>query len=261
MNGAIQVVRSEDARPTAPMLLSVLPEEDREVTIAVLQRVELHRGAVIQDPGSPIEYGYFVESGVISVQATARQGRTVGVGMIGPEGFWGLSLLTSFRTPLQAIVQVPGVALKIRGEELLRMMHQSPALEQVFLQYACFRAAEAGQLAACNAMHEVEARLARWLLMMQDRAECQELPVTHDGMSQMLGTNRATISLSAEALKCAGLITYRRGRVQISDRTGLQSVACECYAVLGNLLANYRTELLERNNAIRFFLPSASRIA
>jgi CRP-like cAMP-binding protein len=243
------MLKGADVRTTVPMLLRALPEEDLRSLMATLQRVELRPGAVIQETTNSFEYGYFVESGVISTQASMREGRTVDVGMIGPEGFLGLPLLATFRTPsLRAIVQAPGTALRITGKELQRIMRQSRGFEQAFLRYACFCTAEAGQLAACNAMHEVQGRLARWLLMIQDRIQYEAVPVTHDCMAQALGTNRATISLSAEALKRARLIHYVRGRVRICDRTGLQSVACECYGVLSRLLDSYLTaELLDPN--------------
>jgi len=238
-----------DVRPALPMLLSTLSDNDLQWVMSTLQRVELHAGAVIQDTTNSVEYGYFVESGFMSTQATMREGKTIEVAAIGPEGFLGLPLLTEFQAPsLQAIVQVSGAALRITVMELRRMMSQSRAFERALLRYACFCGAEAGQLAACSAMHQMQSRLARWLLMIQHRVDRQELAVTHDSMAQVLGTNRATVSLSAEALKRAGLIHYARGRLRICDRLGLQSVACECYELLSRLLESFRTaELLHQN--------------
>jgi CRP-like cAMP-binding protein len=237
----MKVPEQADGRTAAAMLLATLSIAKVQSLGSALQRVELRRGAVIQDADSPAEYGYFMESGVISTQVTTRHARTVEVGMVGPEGFLPLSLVMTFRTPgIRAVVQVPGEALRVGKADLRQMVRQSDALQQSLFHYFCFRSVEAAHLAACNALHQVEARLARWLLMVQDRLDDKELLVTHEVLGQMLATNRATISLTAERLKRAGLISYGRGRVRISDRAALQSVACECYESVSGLLSRYK---------------------
>jgi CRP-like cAMP-binding protein len=221
-------------------ILDCLAAEEYAWLRPALKPVELRHGEVIQQHDAEVEHAYFVQSGLVSLQVVAQRGRVVEVTVAGCEGFIGLSVLAgSGKAFLRAQVEVPGTALRIDADVLRSTAAHLPGLGQIWRRYTIFHIGQLAQMAACNGSHQLEPRLARWLLMVQDRTGVDRLPVTHEFLSHMLVTNRATVSLAAEALRAAGLIHYTRGQVQIVNRGGLQKLACECYAVLRSQLNDY----------------------
>ena len=203
-----------------------------------LTRVQLTGGQVLHGRGERIEHAYFVETGLVSMVADvdefegSAEPEMTEVGMIGPEGLVGLTALmhpgaTSY---VHSFVQIPGLALRISMPALRAAMHAMPALKRVLLDALQVAAAELAQTSACNSRHALPKRLARWLLMAQDRAQGDELPVTQASLSIMLGVQRPRVTVTAAALERIGLIRHSRGRISIADRAGLEAASCGCYA-------------------------------
>jgi CRP-like cAMP-binding protein len=195
------------------------------------RRVTLDHGALLQEQDAPVEHVYFPLSGAVSLLAVMQGGEGVQTAVVGREGAIGLFAdFGSWRACTRAIVQAPGIAETIPLPHLRAAASQSEALRRTLLRYKETLSAQAQQTAGCNALHSVEERTARWLLQLADRIEHNELPVTQDTLSQMLGVRRTTVTLVAQKMQHDGLIRYRRGRIIITDRTTLQGLACECYA-------------------------------
>jgi CRP-like cAMP-binding protein len=188
---------------------------------------------VLHEAGENVDDGYFMESGMTSILTVMEDGTSVEVGLVGKEGFIGTAILAGFRiTPTRAITQAAGGALRVKRAELEKILAQCPRLQFLLNRYAQVLAVQTSQAAACNRLHNLEERLARWLLMSQDRINSDVLPLTHDFLAQMLGTRRSSVTIAAGILHKAGLIEYRRGQVAILDRAGLEKAACECYAAV-----------------------------
>ena len=212
-----------------------LSDREYERLRPYLKPVELVSGEVLQQPGSNQSNGYFVESGLISVQALSRTHRPIGTNLIGPEGFWGLLPGSS---SMQAVVQISGKALAISAEHL-ELFNVSKELLCWFFRFSRFQNAQAAHVGACNAIHQVRERLARSLLMVAATIRSYRFALRHAVIAQMLGAERTTISASAEELKAARLINYSRGKIEIINRVGLERAACRCYRVLRAQLEQY----------------------
>jgi CRP-like cAMP-binding protein len=157
----------------------------------------------------------------------------VEVGLIGKEGFSGTPLVAGFRTShTRTVVQGDGAAFRIDADALRAALPKCPTLERQLNRYAQLLAVQVTQVAACNRLHDVNERLARWLLMTQDRVGSENLPLTQEFLAQMLGTRRSSVTVSAGALQKAGLISYTRGNVTIHDRRRLEEASCDCYGLL-----------------------------
>jgi CRP-like cAMP-binding protein len=222
------------ATPTSRnRLLAALPSGVLAELWPQLQSVELPFRHVLQAPGKPIEAVYFPETGWASMLAYMEDGDAAEVGLIGREGFIGLPvLLGADHDDIEAMVQGPGTALRMDARAFRQELQRLPALHDLLLRYALVHHGQVARTAACNGRHHTDQRLARWLLMGHDRAEGDEYPMTHEFLSMMLGVRRAGVTVSAGALQKAGHIQYRRGRITITDRPGLESVACECYGMV-----------------------------
>jgi CRP-like cAMP-binding protein len=218
---------------TRNRLLAALPRKEYERLAPHAQPVSFEQGQSLYEPNEPIEYAYFPLEGVASMIVTTRDGATVEVGLVGREGFVGYQPLLGMKSaPYGAIMQIPGYALRISSKTLKEEFDRGARLRAVLHRNIQSQIVQTAQAAACNRLHEVNERLARWLLMMHDRAEADRLPLTHEFLSQMLGANRATVSLAAGTFQQAGLIRYARGSVTILNREGLEQIACECYGVV-----------------------------
>ena len=222
------------ATPTSRnRLLAALPSGVLAELWPQLQSVELPFRHVLQAPGKPIEAVYFPETGWASMLAYMEDGDAAEVGLIGREGFIGLPvLLGADHDDIEAMVQGPGTALRMDARAFRQELQRLPALHDLLLRYALVHHGQVARTAACNGRHHTDQRLARWLLMGHDRAEGDEYPMTHEFLSMMLGVRRAGVTVSAGALQRAGHIQYGRGRITITDRPGLESVACECYGMV-----------------------------
>lgn len=212
------------------LLIQGLPRPERQRLLAVGEAVPLQLSEVLCEPGETTRHVYFPRSGFISLVAQIdRHG--LEVGMVGREGMLGLQLTLGVqRTPLRALVQGPGLAWRIAGPVFRRELALSPALRLSLQQYLYVRMAQSANAAGCLRFHQIGPRLARWLLMSQDRAGLERFHVTHEFLAYMLGVRRVGITVAAGLLQGQGLISYHRGEVQVLDRAGLEAAACSCYA-------------------------------
>jgi CRP-like cAMP-binding protein len=225
--------------PRAPLenrLLNALPRRERDRLRVRLEPVYLPFQEPVYDAGRPIPYVYFPLNGVLSLVAEDGSGAAE-VGTVGNEGLVGLPVFLGTGTfPHRCFCQIPGDALRLRAAALREELNAGGALAGVLLRYTHCLLAQATQTAACNLLHAAEQRLARLLLLMQDRVGIDWFPLTQELMAQMLGVQRATVSLTAGALQRAGLIGYSRGRVMVRNRAGLEAAACGCYRVVSKEL-------------------------
>ncbi len=191
----------------------------------------LHRR--LHESQDGLEYGYFLNCGLTSLVIETEDGGSVEVGIVGREGFVGVPIAAGLNlTPYRTCVQASGNGFRIKAEVLEVTLSSTPNLRLRLNRYAQAQGMQVAQLAACNRLHEIDQRLARWLLMCQDRICSDLLPMTHEFFAQMLGTGRPTVSTAAAVLQRAGFIQYARGTVRIIDRKGLEGAACECYRVI-----------------------------
>ena len=215
-------------------LLKALPPEERRALAPHLETVHLARGTVLAEAGAVLGYVHFPHDGVVSSTLTMREGGTTEIATIGREGMVGFfAVLGDHQAIARNMVQIPGPALRLPFEALQDAFEASPRIRQICLRYVAALVAHILQSAACNARHDVEARLARWLLLLQDRIDgVAALPLTQELVAEKLGVQRTTITMAAQALQRAGLIAYKWGSVTVLDRAGLEQAACECYGAI-----------------------------
>jgi CRP-like cAMP-binding protein len=213
-------------------ILQALPEEEREGLTADLQLVALPTMTVIFEPGEAIQWVYFPLDGVISLVTPLADGDAVEVATIGNEGIVGVPAAVGGSLVVRALSSVGGHALRIDAVQFTGDLGRFPGLQRLVRRYVQALFGQIAQAAACNRLHSNEERLSRWLLMTRDRMGSDSFPVTHEFLAQMIGSRRATVTLSAGSLQSAGLIHYHRGQVTIVDRPGLEAVACECHGVI-----------------------------
>jgi CRP-like cAMP-binding protein len=198
---------------------------------------------LLNEMGEPIEYCYFVNSGLASILSVTADGKSVEVGLTGKEGLVGLPLVVGLRTSAtRVVVQVAGTAFRLSAANMMRVLRKCTQLEKRLNRYSQELGMQSMQVAACNRLHEVPERLARWLLMSQDRIGGDLVPLTQEFLAHMLGTRRASVTVGAGILQKAGLITYTRGAVTIVNRGNLEDAACECYKVMTRQSRNWRNE-------------------
>jgi CRP-like cAMP-binding protein len=214
-------------------LLAALTPEDFSRLASQLEPVPLPLHEVLIAPRQPIAQAYFVEEGIVSLVADTREGR-IEVGLTGREGFVGVPIaLGAQTTPHTAIVQASGEALRIAAGALEDALDASAGLRRVLGRYVQSLLVQVGQTVYANADLTVEARLARWILMTHDRLEQDELPLTHEVLSKMLGVRRPTVTTATHLLEGAGMIRARRGRITVVDREKLEDLAGAIYGPAG----------------------------
>jgi CRP-like cAMP-binding protein len=224
-------------------ILLGLPPEESELVLPKLEFVRLKMHHVLHEPGDTLKSAYFCNSGLVSILSVLPDGKSVEVGLVGKEGFIGLPLVAGFRTaPTRAIVQIEGSVFRIDGEILKGILLQCPKLERRLQQFSQVMAMQVTQIAACNRLHEVEERLARWLLMSADRIGSNSVPLTQELIAQMLGTRRSSVTVAAVMLQRAGLIAHSRGDVEIVDRQKLEEAACECYGIMLRQIEEWQSQ-------------------
>ena len=219
--------------PPRNRLLTSLPDD---VVAALWPRfalVDMPLRHVLIEPNAPIAAVYFFQTGWTSMVARLADGGSAEVGVIGPEGMVGLPLLLGADSgSVEGMVQGPGTALRLGRNAFLQALEEFPALERLLLRYALAFQEQVAQTAACNGHHALDQRMARWLLMAHDRAEGEEFPITQEFLAMMLCVYRPGVTVAARMFQQAGLIRYAQGRMTITDRPGLEAVACECYAAV-----------------------------
>lgn len=216
----------------ANRLIAGLPPKDQKRFRGDCELVELAFAQVLARPGERLSAVYFPVNSVISLMTPMGERASLEVGLVGSEGMLGTPLMLGVDvSPWHAVVQGAGVALRLTTAQFRRQLAGSPALLQELKRYLFVLMDQLGQVALCTRFHLVEARLARWLLMTQDRAHADEFHVTHELLAGALGVRRVGITKAAGSLQRNGLISYSRGNVIILDRRGLETASCPCYAV------------------------------
>ena len=218
-------------------LLAALTSDDQALLSEHMTEVSLELGTLLHEAGSPVEQVYFPHEGMISLLAVMTDGESIETATVGSEGVVGANAGFGARLSFtRAVVQAPLVAARISASHFRAAVERSDRLKLLMAAYNEALLAQVQQTAACNALHAIEARLARWLLQTRDRVDNDMLPLTQEFLSQMLGVRRTTVNLAARQLQGAGTILLRRGRIIITDREGLEDLSCECYAIVRDQL-------------------------
>ena len=205
-----------------------------------LQPVKFELKHEIENPGNPIDRVYFLEDGMASMTTTFKDGSQVEVGMFGYESVIGVSTLMGTKKSLNRVyTQIAGHGYSCHVEDARREFRLGGAFQSLALRYVQAQLVQAMQSAGCNAKHNIEQRLARWLLLCADRAHIDTFKISHEFLADMLGVRRPTVSTTARSLKQKGLIEYTRGEIRILDVPGLTKTACECYLIIKDYLDNY----------------------
>jgi len=221
---------------TPNLILSRLSATETERLLPRLERLSLAQAAVIAEPGDHLEYAYFPVGCVLSTIVVLKNGASVEVATTGNEGVVEIgSLVGRQRPPYRIIAQIGGDCLRIRNDILRDMLDELPTLRKLLQRYTIALLHQTQQNSACNLRHSIEERMSRWLLVCADRAGREELDLTQEFLSVMLGVRRQSVNVTAGLLQRAGLISYRRGGIRIVDRAGLEAVACECYRLGSDL--------------------------
>jgi CRP-like cAMP-binding protein len=214
-------------------LLGALGPAIRERIDPHLRPVTLKLGTIVCEAGGLLEHAYFPEGSVLSLLTVLENGSAIETANIGREGAFGLFAAMYSRVSFnRCLVQMEGPTLRCQIEVLRSEFKNSEYVRDLLVSYSETLLSQVQQTVACNALHSTEERMCRWLLMMHDRAEGEALTYTHEFLSHILGANRKSVTLAAQSMQAAGLINYRRGRMHITDRAGLERASCECYAIV-----------------------------
>src|SRR5712671_7952960 len=229
-------MRVASQAPVANNMLAALPRKQYRRLLTGLESVALTFGEVLHEPGKRIRHVYFPNDSLVSLLTVVEGHLALEVGMVGHEGMVGVPLsLGTDVSPVRALVQGAGVAMRMKAARFSRELRKSPQLQQEVSRYTRALMGQITQTAACNRFHVVEARLARWLLMTRDRLRSDEFPLTHEFLGHMLGVRRVGVTKAARALQGRKLIRYSRGKIQILNRRGLKASACSCYELVKDM--------------------------
>ena len=221
---------------TGNRIVELLPRDESRRLLSSARTVSLPLGQLVFQPDGPMGHVYFPTTSVFGVVLAVDDGKQVEASTVGNEGMVGLPAFLGLNYhPFRVLVQVPGEALQLPAATFSQQARPGGTLDRLLRRYTLYRLAGAGQTGACNTLHPVAERMARWLLMAHDRAGKAGFSLTHEFMSELLGVRRQTISLVARTLQQAGVITYRRGVLRVLDREGLEATSCACYAVLNQM--------------------------
>lgn len=222
---------SDDGRVVRNGILLRIPDPEFELIREHLEFIETKDYEVLHEPGEALDYAYFPNRGMVCVVTETDDGRTLEVGVVTKSGYVGEAITVGQSSCPYRLVTQPAInGFRVKANSLQGVLPQSPDFRRRLAEYNRFQCLRTGRIAACNRFHEIEQRLARWLLMSEDRLGSRILPFTHDFLASMLGTGRATVTVAAGILQKAGMIGYHRGAVKVVNRKGLEGAACECYA-------------------------------
>lgn len=222
---------------TGNLFLDSLPQGSAERILPTLDLITAKTGAVITRAGADVEFAMFPIGAVISVVCKLPDGREAEVGLVGREGVYGLPLaLGNATTVSEAVIQIPNSMWRMSGAAFVDCLKEDQIFFKRVLSFAQVTIESSGQFSACNRLHPTNERCARWLLMAHDRVPGDEIFLTHEYLATMLGVRRPGVSIAAAALDEAGFIEYRRGRIVVKNRRGLESASCECYDVVNDSL-------------------------
>lgn len=215
---------------TTNALLAGLPRKERNSVLEGCEPADLVFGDILCEPGKAFEHVYFPDTGFISLLATVDGHQPLEMGLIGSEGMLGVTLILGVNAaPLRGVVQGPGVALRMTARKFLLELRGNATVLRALNRYLYVLMAQLSQTVICTRFHEVDARLARWLLMTHDRAHADHFHLTHQFLADMIGVQRSAVTIAAGALQQRRLIRYARGEINILDRKGLEDASCECY--------------------------------
>lgn len=231
--------RTASQDKTGNRILDGLPAADFEPLGRVLERVDLGLRDYIYRRGEPIEFVHFPVNCVISLVTEMEDGRAVEVATVGCEGMVGIPvfLQAAYTSAHESFSQVPGASWRMRAEAFTALANQGGTLQALLQRYTQALFSQISQSSACNRLHTVEQRCARWLLQTHDRVTADEFPLTQEFLAQMIGVQRSSVNGVANTLQDQGVIRYSRGIVTIADRKGLEGVACECYRIIADEFA------------------------
>jgi CRP-like cAMP-binding protein len=219
-------------------LLAAFEPEDLAYLEPHLEIVVLPRGTILYEPHDPIRYTYFPHDAVVCLINIMEEGQSVEVASFGREGLFGLISANVSREAFGRYkVQIPGTASRIALDRMQKAMQTHPKLRRLVLGYSEALLAQTFQTVSCNAVHTVEARCCNWILSTRDRIDEDVLPLTHAGLAELLGVQRSTVSTTLRTFQIQGLITQQRGGIIITDRAGLEEIACECYGKIRQTFA------------------------
>ncbi len=222
-----------EGKPISNIILLTIPDAEFAEIRRSLEYVELPSHTVLHEPKRKLEFAYFLNSGMTSLVFKTNDGESVEVGLVGKEGYTPIAAAAGLRrSPHQAIMQVGGKGFRLSMDALESALNTSPQLQQVMNRYAAVHGMQVAQTAGCNRLHDLDQRLARWLLLTQDRVGSGLLKITHDFLATMLGTDRPSVSLAAGALRKKKIIEYTHGAVRVLNRKKLEGAACECYGLI-----------------------------
>ena len=214
-------------------VLLATPDNEYELMRPDLTYIDLPDHLSLHEPTQNIEFVYFPNRGMVSQVVVTKDGRTVEVGVVGKEGYVGAGLAAGLtRSSVREIIQVAGDGFRMMGSAMQRILRSAPQLQVILNRQLGLQGMQVAQTAACNRLHDIQQRLSRWLLMTQDRVDSAALPITHDFIATMMGTDRSTVSVAASALQKKGIIEYARGAVKIVNRRKLEQSSCECYEAI-----------------------------
>ena len=222
-----------DGKPIRNKVLLAMPDDQYKLMRPDLTYVDLPHHLSLHESTQNIEFVYFPNRGMVSQVVVTKDGRTVEVGVVGNEGYAGAGLAAGLsRSSVREIVQIAGDGFRMVGNSLELILRSAPKLQVILNRHTGLQGMQVAQTAACNRLHDIQERLSRWLLMTQDRVDSGVLPITHDFIATMMGTDRSTVSLAAAVMQKKGIIEYVRGAVKIVNRRKLEKSACECYRVI-----------------------------
>jgi CRP-like cAMP-binding protein len=214
-------------------ILLAIPDNEFWVMRPHLEGLPLDSHKILHEAHEVLQYAYFPNDGLLSLVVVFAEGKTVEAGLVGKEGLVGIPALAGLsRSPLREVVQITGEGLRMPVSRLHELLGEAHQLRYEMERFSVLLGLQMAQTAGCNRLHDVEQRLARWLLMAQDRVSSPSLPITHDFLATMLGTDRPSVSLAAGTLQKANVIEYNRGSVRILNRPELERISCECYGVI-----------------------------
>ena len=230
---SVQPQTDTDTKTHSNLFLAALPPKEVAQLAPFLRHADLSQGQVVFESGERLTDVLFVESGMVSLLTPMQDGSAVETATLGREAVLGaLAALGLHTVHVRAVVQVAGSGYRMRASDFRVATEKSRLLRQLVMLSSELTLAQTQQTAACNAVHSAERRLCRWILQVRDRVDGDVIELTHDFLAQMLAVRRPTVSLIARQLQDAGLIRYRRGRITIVDREGLERMACECVDAL-----------------------------
>jgi CRP-like cAMP-binding protein len=227
---------SADGKQVLNKVLLATPQNEFELMRADLTHIDLPSHLSLHEPTEDIEFLYFPNRGMVSQVVVTKDGQTVEVGVVGKEGYVGAGLVVGLtRSSVREVIQIAGDGFRMMGNAIDRILRSAPQLQMILSRHTGLQAMQVAQTAACNRLHDIQQRLSRWLLMTQDRVGSGMLPITHDFIATMMGTDRTTVSLAAAVMQKDRIIDYVRGAVKIVNRRKLERSACECYDVIQQL--------------------------